>query len=209
MFGIGLVEFLILVVIALIVFGPERLPEAAKKAATTIRQLRRMADNARNDLADELGPEFRDLDLNDLRNPRRAVQKYVLDGIDEDDLRVDRDLDIRKDLDDLDAEDDDDSARSRSRRNGNGSDHGERKGPRQLNGSRNSDDADADASDGPDVSEASDGRTVVEDEGPGTSGTTTSTSAERTEGVLEEAGEDRTTLTLTENERPPFDPDAT
>lgn len=97
MFDIGALEFVVLGIAALFIFGPERLPEMARKAAHGLRQLRAMAANARRDLTRELGPEFEDFDLRDL-NPRQFVKKHVLDGIDEDDLRVDKDLDIRDDL---------------------------------------------------------------------------------------------------------------
>ncbi|WP_460525121.1 sec-independent translocase [Flindersiella endophytica] len=104
MFDIGALEFLVLGIAALFIFGPDRLPEMARKAAQGLRQLRGMAANARRDLTRELGPEFDDFDIRDL-NPRQFVRKHVLDGLDEDDLRVDRDLDIRDDLRvDLDAE---------------------------------------------------------------------------------------------------------
>ena len=96
-FDIGALEFVVLAVAALFIFGPERLPDMARQAARGLRQLRGMAANARRELSRELGPEFEDLDIRDL-NPRSFVRKHVLDGLDEDDLRVDRDLDIRDDL---------------------------------------------------------------------------------------------------------------
>lgn len=103
-FDIGALEFLVLGIAALFIFGPDRLPDMARKAARGLRQLRGMAANARRDLSRELGPEFDDFDIRDL-NPRDFVRKHVLDGIDDDDLRVDRDLDLRDDLRvDIDAE---------------------------------------------------------------------------------------------------------
>jgi sec-independent protein translocase protein TatB len=103
-FDIGALEFVVLGIAALFIFGPDRLPEMARKAAHGLRQLRSMASNARRDLTKELGPEFDDFDIRDL-NPRQFVRKHVLEGLDEDDLRVDRDLDIRDDLRvDLDSE---------------------------------------------------------------------------------------------------------
>lgn len=103
-FDIGALEFLVLGIAALFIFGPDRLPEMARKAAQGLRQLRTMAANARRDLTRELGPEFDDFDVRDL-NPRQFVRKHVLDGLDEEDLRIDRDLDIRDDLRvDLDSE---------------------------------------------------------------------------------------------------------
>ncbi|MEQ4207844.1 sec-independent translocase [Actinopolymorpha sp. B17G11] len=97
MFDIGALEFVVLAVAALFIFGPDRLPDIARQAARGLRQVRNMAANARRELSRELGPEFEDLDIRDL-NPRNFVRKHVLDDLDEDDLRIDRDLDIRDDL---------------------------------------------------------------------------------------------------------------
>jgi sec-independent protein translocase protein TatB len=96
-FDIGALEFVVLAVAALFIFGPDRLPDIARQAARGVRQVRSMAANARRELSRELGPEFEDLDIRDL-NPRNFVRKHVLDDLDEDDLRIDRDLDIRDDL---------------------------------------------------------------------------------------------------------------
>jgi sec-independent protein translocase protein TatB len=71
--NLGWEEILVLAVIGLIVFGPERLPKAAQDAARLLRQLRSMARGAANDLRAELGPEMADLDLRSL-NPRRFVE---------------------------------------------------------------------------------------------------------------------------------------
>src|SRR5215218_3382259 len=84
MFGIGLPEFAVLVILALLVFGPDKLPEVARQAGRMVRTLRQMAASARTQVADELGPEFADFDLNDL-NPRTLVQKHLLDPLEDDD----------------------------------------------------------------------------------------------------------------------------
>ena len=55
MFDIGIGEIMILAVLGLLVFGPERLPKAAADAARMLRQVRGMAANARQDLADSAG----------------------------------------------------------------------------------------------------------------------------------------------------------
>ena len=87
MFDIGPGEFIALAVVALIVLGPEKLPRYAADAARMLRQLRRMANDARSrGHARELGPELSDLSLSDL-DPRTAcVRKHLLDPIDLDDL---------------------------------------------------------------------------------------------------------------------------
>ena len=81
---IGFGEILVIVVLALLVFGPDRLPKVAADAARTLRQVRQMAASARKDLVDASGLEddgemaqtvrdIRDLD------PRRAMQGVLTD----------------------------------------------------------------------------------------------------------------------------------
>lgn len=86
MFDIGIGEVFVLLVVALLVFGPDRLPEMAKQAAGFVRDLRMMVANARKDLSGsvgDLGIDEEDLKtLSDLRNPKSFVRQKVLDGID-------------------------------------------------------------------------------------------------------------------------------
>jgi sec-independent protein translocase protein TatB len=81
MFDIGAPEFLVLIVFAVILFGPERLPELARKAARVIAYVRNIAGNAQQQLGRELGPGFEDIDVRDL-NPRAFIQKHLLDDVD-------------------------------------------------------------------------------------------------------------------------------
>jgi sec-independent protein translocase protein TatB len=74
---LGWGELLLLAVIALFVFGPERLPKVAADAARMLRQLRQMARSATDDLRAELGPEMADLDLRSL-NPRTMIADALL-----------------------------------------------------------------------------------------------------------------------------------
>jgi sec-independent protein translocase protein TatB len=83
-FGVGLPEFAVLAILALLVFGPDRLPEVARQAGRMVRTLRELANSARQQVAEELGPGFADLDINDL-NPRTLVQKHLLDPLDAED----------------------------------------------------------------------------------------------------------------------------
>jgi sec-independent protein translocase protein TatB len=76
-FDVGAPELLLLVVIAVILFGPEKLPEFARKAARLIRYVRNLAGNAQQQLSQELGT---DVDLRDL-NPKAFVQKHLLDDV--------------------------------------------------------------------------------------------------------------------------------
>ncbi|HET7385387.1 MAG TPA: sec-independent translocase [Nocardioidaceae bacterium] len=94
MFGVGLPELAVIVVVAIIVFGPDRLPEFARQAGRMVRQVKRFADSARNDIRSELGPEFADFELTDL-DPRQAMRKYVSDMWDEDDTAALRDTHAR------------------------------------------------------------------------------------------------------------------
>ncbi len=82
MFGIGLPELAVIVVVAVIVFGPDRLPEFARQAGRFLRQVRTFTQSARDDIRAELGPEFSDFELTDL-DPRKAVRKYIQDAWDE------------------------------------------------------------------------------------------------------------------------------
>jgi sec-independent protein translocase protein TatB len=84
-FNIGPLEALVLAIVGLIVLGPDKLPELARDAARLLRNLRDMATGARQQLRDELGPEFADVDLRNL-NPKTAVQRAIF-GDDVPDLR--------------------------------------------------------------------------------------------------------------------------
>lgn len=84
MFDLSLPKLLVLAVIALVVFGPKELPKMAAQAGRALRELRRMADGAKADLREGLGPEFSDFDIDDL-NPRRFVQKHLLSDLNGDD----------------------------------------------------------------------------------------------------------------------------
>ena len=85
MFGsLGWLEIVTLLVVALLVFGPDKLPGVAKDAAQMLRQLRSMAKDARGQIKSELGPEFSDFDLDSL-NPRTFVRKNLFEDNDEDD----------------------------------------------------------------------------------------------------------------------------
>jgi sec-independent protein translocase protein TatB len=83
LFDLSITKILVLALIGLVVFGPDQLPKMAAQAGRALRDLRRLADNARADLSENLGPEFQDFDFNDL-NPRSFVRKHLLDPVDED-----------------------------------------------------------------------------------------------------------------------------
>ena len=84
MFGIGFGELTVIAFIAVLVFGPDKLPDLARQAAQLVRQLRRMANTARDELRDELGPEYADLELRDL-DPRTIVRKHIAEALEDED----------------------------------------------------------------------------------------------------------------------------
>ena len=78
-FGIGLPEIILILLIALIVVGPQRLPEVAVQIARAIRQLRGYATDATTQIRaelDELTKEYDEV-RKELRDFRQAVLKDV------------------------------------------------------------------------------------------------------------------------------------
>ena len=57
MFGVSGWDLIVLGVVAMVLVGPERLPKLAADAASWVRRLRDLAERARNDLNDTIGPE--------------------------------------------------------------------------------------------------------------------------------------------------------
>ena len=78
MFDLSFTKLLVLAVIALIVFGPNELPRIARQVGRALRDLRQIAEGAKADLREGLGPEFQDFDFDDL-NPKRFVQKHLFE----------------------------------------------------------------------------------------------------------------------------------
>ncbi len=82
-FDLSIGKILVLAVIGIIVFGPDQLPKMAAQVGRTLRDLRRLAEGATNDLREGLGPEFSDFEITDL-HPRNFVRKHLLDDLDGD-----------------------------------------------------------------------------------------------------------------------------
>jgi sec-independent protein translocase protein TatB len=80
-FDLSLSKLLILGVLALLIFGPDQLPKIAGQAGRALRDLRRIAESAKADLQEGLGPEFRDFDITDL-HPKNFVRKHLWDEFD-------------------------------------------------------------------------------------------------------------------------------
>lgn len=76
--GLGWPEAGVLMLLALFLFGPDRLPGIAQEAGKNLRKLRVYLKGMTDELKSELGPEVGDLDLRSL-HPREFVRKHLLE----------------------------------------------------------------------------------------------------------------------------------
>ncbi|ACQ81163.1 twin-arginine translocation protein, TatB subunit [Beutenbergia cavernae DSM 12333] len=78
-------EILLLLVVAAIVIGPERLPTYAEQLGRLVREVKRMATGATERVREELGEEYKDFDLSDLDprkyDPRRIIRDALGDEV--------------------------------------------------------------------------------------------------------------------------------
>ena len=83
MFGINGPEFFLLLLIGVLVIGPQRLPEYTQKLANLVKEVRRMASGAREQIKEEVGIDIDDVDWKkyDPRqyDPRRIIKEALLD----------------------------------------------------------------------------------------------------------------------------------
>ncbi len=96
--GLTIDKILVILVIAMFVLGPERLPMYAKKLGELVRSVKRMADGAKGRLREEMGPEFDDVDWKQLDprqyDPRRIIRDALLE--DEKEARAEAQTEARK-----------------------------------------------------------------------------------------------------------------
>lgn len=92
---IGGLELVTIVVLAILVFGPDKLPKVIQDVTGVIRKIRAFSDSAKQDIRSELGPEFKDFEFEDL-NPKTFIRKQLGEN---EDLKGIRDsFDLRKEL---------------------------------------------------------------------------------------------------------------
>ena len=73
MFGIGMPEFLLILVVALVVFGPQKLPELARTIGRALAEFKKSADELKENL--NVGEEFKDVqkDFRELVDPSKIL----------------------------------------------------------------------------------------------------------------------------------------
>ena len=91
-FDFGAGEIIGLAVLAMILIGPDKLPQFAVDAAKFIKKIRTFATTATNELKENLGPGFEDLQPTDL-HPKTFIKKQLASALDEEDVKTKGKLD--------------------------------------------------------------------------------------------------------------------
>jgi sec-independent protein translocase protein TatB len=73
---VGPLELVTIIVLAVLVFGPDKLPKVIQDVMRTIRKIREFSESAKADIREELGPDFKDFDFEDL-NPKTFLRKQL------------------------------------------------------------------------------------------------------------------------------------
>ncbi|AIS00366.1 sec-independent translocase [Streptomyces glaucescens] len=73
---IGALELVTIIVLAVLVFGPDKLPKVIQDVMRTVRKIREFSESAKHDIRQELGPEFKDFEFEDL-NPKTFIRKQL------------------------------------------------------------------------------------------------------------------------------------
>ncbi|MGW2742525.1 sec-independent translocase [Streptomyces sp. NPDC001450] len=93
---IGPLELVTIIVLAVLVFGPDKLPKVIQDVTRTVRKIREFSESAKHDIRAELGPEFKDFEFEDL-NPKTFIRKQL----DNDDLglkEIRNGFDLKKEM---------------------------------------------------------------------------------------------------------------
>ncbi|MGX4689987.1 sec-independent translocase [Streptomyces sp. JNUCC 63] len=96
---IGPLELVTIIIVAVLVFGPDKLPKVIQDVTRTIRKIRDFSESAKQDIRHELGPEFKDFEFEDL-NPKTFIRKQL----DNDELglkEIRNGFDLKKEMADL------------------------------------------------------------------------------------------------------------
>jgi sec-independent protein translocase protein TatB len=98
---IGALELVALVVLAVLIFGPDKLPKVIQDASRFIRKVRAFSESAKEDIRSELGPEFKDFEFEDL-NPKAFIRKQLAENEDLKDLKELRSsFDLKKEINEV------------------------------------------------------------------------------------------------------------
>ncbi|PKV87677.1 sec-independent translocase [Streptomyces sp. TLI_146] len=97
---IGPMELVTLVVLAVLIFGPDKLPKLIQDISGFIRKIRSFSETAKADIRAELGPEFKDFEFEDL-NPKTFVRKQLMDNDDLGLKEIRNSFDLRKDMEEV------------------------------------------------------------------------------------------------------------
>lgn len=81
-FDFGAGEVIGLALLAMILLGPDKLPQFAVDAAKMVKKIKHFAATATNELKDNLGPGFEDLQPSDL-HPKTFIKKQLANALDE------------------------------------------------------------------------------------------------------------------------------
>ncbi|MBX3067572.1 MAG: Sec-independent protein translocase TatB [Cryobacterium sp.] len=85
MFGLTFEKLLLIGVLAVFLLGPERLPYYASQLAKGVKNLKRMADGAKDRMREEMGPDFDDVDWKKLDprqyDPRRIIREALVEEV--------------------------------------------------------------------------------------------------------------------------------
>ncbi|MFG2621102.1 sec-independent translocase [Streptomyces sp. NPDC048507] len=95
---IGALELVTIVVLAILIFGPDKLPKVIQDVSAMIRKIRSFSDSAKQDIRSELGPDFKDFEFEDL-NPKNFIRKQLTENEDLKEIRSS--FDLRKELNDV------------------------------------------------------------------------------------------------------------
>ena len=82
MFGISGGEFIVLILAAFFLIGPEKLPQVTRDLARLINKVRALANNATAELRENLGPGYEDLQVEDL-HPKKLIARHLSEALDQ------------------------------------------------------------------------------------------------------------------------------